>query len=309
MYIVIVNPTAGNGKAMKLFKTIQKDPLFKQKECRTFLTEYEGHGKKIAEQVAEIYKEKITSILVIGGDGTLNEVMNGLRHHRSIPVSTIPAGSGNDFSRGIGVKSNSLELFRKLVTRPKSRRCRLGMYTINGRKKLPPAFFLNSIGIGFDATVALIANKSRYKKILNRLGIGSLSYVLALIQGLSRFEPVALKVIVDGHVSRFEKGFMVTISNHPFYGGGMKIAPTAHIQKPELSVLVIDDISKWKVLFLFVTVFFGKHTRFKEVHLLKGNVITIEAEQRIPIQIDGDTSMADTCEIKKTEEMREFHVA
>ncbi|MBM7554914.1 diacylglycerol/lipid kinase family protein [Thalassobacillus pellis] len=299
MHIIIINAAAGSGKAVKIFKSIQKDPSFKEKQCRSFLTEYRGHAEKIAAQVAEIYHEKIDSVMVIGGDGTLHEVMNGLNKYPGIPVAFLPAGSGNDFARGIGTKLRALSLFQSIIKSPKKKLFHPGIYQVNASKKAQ-RYFMNSLGFGIDAAVVRAAEQARYKYILGKLGIGSLRYALVFMQVLRSFVPMEVELEIDGRVLRYNRAFMVTVANHPYYGGGMKVAPHANASSRELGVIVVQDIPKWKTLLMFLTVYTGKHVWMKEVHQYKGNNITIRSNRPMLFQVDGETGKCQSCEMKKS---------
>ena len=287
MYLLIVNPQAGNGRADRLFELIQKDPLFKEKNCRTFRTAYEGHAEKLAEQIAEIHHEHVKCIIVVGGDGTLHEVVNGLRHYPEIPVALIPTGSGNDFSRGIKSKMKGVSLFRKIVKNPKRLSVHVGNYVTNGRYKHGKRLFVNSIGFGLDGELVQLANKHQFRKWIKRLRLHSFIYPIALLPVLRTFEPINIEIEIDGDKEPTERATLVAVTNHAYYGGGMKIAPHADIKKKRFSVTIIDPLPKWKFLMFFVTVFLGKHTLLKEVRVKEAETFKITSKQAIPYQVDG----------------------
>ncbi|QGS68540.1 hypothetical protein CV093_08375 [Oceanobacillus sp. 143] len=168
---------------------------------------------------------------------------------------------------------------------------------------MPVRKFVNSIGFGFDAQIADTVNKSFYKNIFNRLGIGTFSYVIALIQVLIHFKPMTIVVDINQQKRKITNCWMVTTGNHPYYGGGMKIMPNAKIQPNILPILIIQDISKWKVLSLFITVFIGKHQMFKEVEILETTGFTIVSDQELFYQVDGQTDTCRTCIVSKQEEV------
>ena len=299
MYIFIINPTAGSGSAIKQFAKIQASQLYKEIESRYFITKYNGHAEKI---VGHIVKEEsnnsITAIIVIGGDGTLHEVINGIEK-RHVPIAIIPSGSGNDFARIFSNDRKPLAIL-KAITKGKSNQSYwLGNYQMkNGKKR----YFVNSIGFGFDAEITQIANQSFYKKILNKLWLGRASYVIALIQVLRRFKPLNVEIEVNGQKRQIKDCWMVTIANHPYYGGGMKIIPDAVVQPSVFPVLIIHSISKWKVLGLFMTVFIGKHIQFKEVEIFETTELKISSTDKMYYQVDGETHVSRPCVITKQAE-------
>lgn len=294
MYIFIVNPTAGNGGAKKAYDKIKKSREFKQVESRCFFTEYIGHAEQIASQLDTISGET-RCVIVIGGDGTLHEVMNGLQK-LAYPVSFIPVGSGNDFARGCRITGSPTEIFRCVITEQNKIPYWLGDYQGDEESKRK---LVNSIGFGFDAKIAKTVNDSIYKKVLNKLYLGKISYVIALVQVLFHFKPMSIDIIADDKWRTLKSCWMVTIANHPYYGGGMKIIPKATIQAEVFPVLIIHSISKLKVLGLFLTVFTGRHVNFKEVEQFEAERLEISSDDYIPYQVDGQTSKCFSCVITK----------
>ncbi|WLR45978.1 diacylglycerol kinase family lipid kinase [Halobacillus litoralis] len=307
MYIMIVNPEAGNGKAMSLFRRIQNEPLYKKENCRSFLTEEAGHAESLALQVTKIHHESLKGIIVLGGDGTLHEVVNGIRNYPETPVCFIPAGSGNDFVRGISLKKRGLKLFRSYVRSPKKSKVFLANYSLNQRQKHGRRTFMNSIGFGLDGVVAATANQQKYRSWTRRLHLTKLTYPLALLRSISKAEPVHFNLFLDGKQLNMHQAMMVTITNHPYYGGGMKIAPKSKINSKEMSILVVKPISKKKLLAMFISVFFGLHTKMKEVEEWKASSVHIRSEQPLPFQVDGQSGSCFDCSIKKAETSTTFY--
>lgn len=300
MYIVIVNPFAGSGKAMKVFEQVRQSPAYKKVECRAFITQHEGHAEALAQQVAEIYKERIICMIAIGGDGTIHEVLNGLKHHPSVPIAFIPGGSGNDFGKATLLKKGPIELFEDIVGSEENySEYRVGTYQTDYRKTNNKRIFANSIGFGFDGEIVKVANHSILKKWLNHYNIGFLIYCIALLKTLGSFQPKAIELTVDGEKRTLENVWMVTIGIHGYYGGGMRILPNARMQSSQLALLVLHDISKWKVLVMFVSVFWGGHVRFKEVEVLTGSTISVKSEEKLSYHVDGESGSCQACHIQK----------
>lgn len=297
MYRFIMNPIAGNGIAKNIFSKIKRTELYQKIESTCYVTQYSGHAEEMAKQIAEGSGET-TCVIVIGGDGTLHEAINGLCPHH-VPVAFIPGGSGNDFARGCGIKGDPLTIFEQIIAGENKIAYWLGRYQINHEQE---RLFVNNIGFGFDAQITDTANRSRYKKLFNKLRLGSLSYVIAIIQVLFRFKPMTIDLQVNGVLKQVTNCWMVTIANHPYYGGGMKIIPHAKIQPSTFPVLLIHSISKWKVLALFLTVFTGKHVNFKEVELVDAQQFKIVAESEIAYQVDGQTSKCLSCTLSKQQQ-------
>jgi len=299
MYILIVNPAAGNGRSLNVLKKIQKDPLFKQKDCRSFFTKYEGHAEELVKHVLEIYNEKVQCIIAVGGDGTMHEIVNGLKNVPSVPVAYIPAGSGNDFARGTNIQKKPAKLFQDIMRGAHVKPYWCGSYLTDKRKPSNRRVFASNIGFGFDAEVAQRANRSTYKKWLNKLRVGFLSYAIALVQTIFQFEPKEVELTVDGETRRISNVWMITTGVHGYYGGGMKVIPSAKMTKDTLHVLIIENISKWKVLAVFLSVFWGGHTKFNEVTVLEASSLSINGDMSLTYHVDGQTGKCQRCIIQK----------
>src|SRR5690625_4006949 len=102
MYVFIINPIAGNGRAKQIFLQLTTSKIYKSLKSIHFYTEYQGHAEEIAYHISMTYKADLMGMIVVGEDGTLHEVVNGLTD-QTIPVSIIPSGSGNDFARGCSI--------------------------------------------------------------------------------------------------------------------------------------------------------------------------------------------------------------
>lgn len=296
MYIFIVNPVAGKGRAEKIHARVMQDTRYKQLHTETYVTSYHGHAKEITEQIIKTYDlQKIEAFIVIGGDGTFHEVVNGLGQ-KQVPISFIPGGSGNDFARGCAIPKKPQNALHQVFSNQQTVPYWLGTYVQDQNEK---QMFVNCVGFGFDAVVTKAANRSRFKSLFNMLKLGNLVYLLALIRSLATYKPFAVTVDMDGMEKEFTNCFLMTVNNQPYFGGGMKINPKAINNGEHFSILVIDSISRLKIFALFSTVFTGSHLRFKEVQTFEAKQIKIKAPASIPFQVDGETGDLRHCFIQK----------
>lgn len=294
MYAVIVNPIAGNGKALAIYEQVKGNPHL-QKNTRFYISEYKGHITNILKEMQEI-KQAPRLLFVIGGDGTMHEVANALEN-KNIKIVYIPGGSGNDFSRGANINTDTDQVIEQAITKEKEAQYSLSSYEIDSKGK---QYFINCFGVGFDAVVTKSASGLRVRKLLYKLRLNSLVYVFALLRELFFYQPIKVTAIIDGHEKTFHKVLLLSVNNQPYMGGGMKINPDAINNREEFSIIVVDSIPKWKVLFLFGTVFFGKHVHFKNVQLFKASEIIIKGEHHLPFQVDGEYSELKQAIVKKS---------
>lgn len=284
---IIVNPLAKNGYGLTIWKKVELELRKEEVPYQVFFTEYAGHAKKIAEYIGN--KAPQTTVVAVGGDGTLHEVINGLIDFPEIKVGFIPGGSGNDFSRGFSIPRNPVaaarSLFQWLKADPK--------YVDLGRivnATSENSYFINNMGAGFDAVIASEANRSRLKALFNRFSMGTVVYAIIVIKQLFSYKCTDVVVDVDGKRYYFPATWFVTVANQPYYGGGMMIAPNACPNDGLLNLIVVHNLSKIKFLAVFISVFWGGHIRYKEVIILKGKRMTITPTSPLLLHSDGESA-------------------
>ncbi|WP_312469938.1 diacylglycerol kinase family lipid kinase [Neobacillus sp.] len=282
----IINPKAGNGHCFKIWGGIEAQLKAEQVPYLAFFTEYPGHAKKLASQIA-VKNDNEKIIIAVGGDGTMHEVMNGVIKHNNITLGFIPGGSGNDFSRGFLIPSDPLEALKVLLRLMKHEPALIDAGKMI-MKDNTEHYFINNMGAGFDAIIAYKVNHSRIKAVLNKLSLGRLVYVFFLLKELFTYKTATIDLSIDGQKHIFEKTWFVTVSNQPYYGGGMKIAPDAQPDDGQLDITVLQQLSRWKLLLVFISVFWGKHIHFKEVKTFKGKMVSIHSSASLYVHGDGE---------------------
>lgn len=283
----IVNPNARNGMSLKIWKKIERYLKSLPISYETLFTQYPGHAVELASKIAQSTENK-NIIVAVGGDGTIHEVIRGIHQYDNIIVGYIPAGSGNDFSRGFSIPKKPLFALKQIIHLLEKRNFPKFDVGIFQNKEIKNGTFINNFGCGFDAVISRKSNQSKLKPILNRFSLGKLIYVYHLIKQIFIYQPTKLTVQIDGKERVFEKVWLVTVSNQPYIGGGMKIAPAAKSNDGSLDVVIVHNISRLKILFLFLTVFWGGHTKMKEVTVLSGKNIQIDSLHSLPLHADGE---------------------
>jgi diacylglycerol kinase (ATP) len=283
----IVNPKAGNGKAASIWSEVHKQLTEVDLDYEFHFSNKSGHAMELAREILS-QTDQLVTIVVIGGDGTINEVVNGIgKEVKRVRLGVIPGGSGNDFSRGYHIPrepKNALLHILKLNNRDLPA-FDLGKIILSNNRE---HFFINSTGAGFDAKIAYEANHSKWKGALNRLSLGQLVYVIFLLKNLFTYRLTTIDLVIDGKKYTFPNTWFVTISNQPFYGGGMKIAPQAIANDGKLNVTVVHQLSKIKLLLVFISVFWGKHIHFKEVESFLAHTVSLHSNEPIFVHSDGE---------------------
>ncbi|MBN8200900.1 diacylglycerol/lipid kinase family protein [Bacillus sp. NTK034] len=284
----IINPQAKNGYCLKVGKKVELILKEENISYSAVRTEYQSHARELAKIYAEQAGGQRLYLVAVGGDGTVHEVMNGAAGHQNVTVGFIPGGSGNDFSRGFGVPkapAESLKAILKGISSHSSVKADIGMIRhIDGKK----TYFINNMGAGFDALISRKVNSSKIKGILNQLSLGKFVYAIFLVKELFTYKCSDLEIAIGEKKLQFNSAWFITISNQPFYGGGMKISPDANPFDGILNVTVVHNISRLKLLFVFASVFKGRHIGFKEVTFLQGQNVSIRSSHPIPFHADGE---------------------
>lgn len=272
-HLFIINPAAGKGKALKLIPEIEK--IFKNREDKFIIeiTTETGHATEIAKQYSSGGDYRIYSV---GGDGTLNEVLNGMVHC-NCSLAVIPAGSGNDFVKSIYncTEDNSIE--DKLLSMINGKEKEVDLGIVNGR------YFLNIASAGFDADVTYNSIKLKKLPIIN----GKLGYILGILITLFKFKTYNLKIDIDN--KKFELNtLLIAVANGKYYGGGINVAPRAIVDDGLFNICLIERVGRFKILRLFPKVIKGKHERIKEVSFHNGKRINLRCEEEMSLNIDGE---------------------
>jgi diacylglycerol kinase family enzyme len=252
--------------------------------------------------------EELDAILVFGGDGTVHRHLGALVK-LARPLLVVPVGSGNDFARALGLRSgkDSLNAWNRFaVDRQNVRVVDLGLITplanlsgadleasahsslrvrSSGQK---PTYFSCAAGVGLDGEIARRANA------LPRWMRAHGGYAFSLPPALLRFRAFDLKLsVAQGEAPEFRLHSLQPVlasvfANTPVYGGGMRVAPTARLDDGQLDVCVIRDISKFKLLTVFPSVYFGRHLGIREVDYFPVASARVETDRPLEVYADGE---------------------
>lgn len=282
-YYFIVNPKARSGMGEMIWKGIEPELKKQRIDYQCFLTVRRKHASLIAAEITGDGKKH--TLVVLGGDGTLNEVVNGIAFPEKVTVGYIPIGSSNDFARGFGLEKDPGRALKRILDPGEIRKLDIGEITGGNRVRR----FAVSCGIGFDAGVCHEVCVSKWKRILNRIGLGKLCYAVVALDRLKKDRPVTMTVMLpDGEKRIFEKTYFAAFMNLPFEGGGFKFSPAADPADGMLDVVVVNGIGIPQILFLLPLAFAGKHVNFKGISIIRCSDICIECSEPLPLHTDGE---------------------
>lgn len=274
-HLFIVNPVAGNGIALRITKTI--DMLFKELKLKYEDIDYEivytkeaGHATEIARKYSSRGDYRIYAV---GGDGTLNEVLNGMVGSNS-SLGCIPGGSGNDFIKTIVTKFDRKRILMNTVLGTEEE---IDIGEVNGR------YFINIASMGFDASV--VKNVDKFKNLKHLPN--KFAYIASIFDTARNFKNLNLKMVIDDEEFQTE-AFMVAIANGKYYGGGIKIAPLAEIKDSLLDVLLVRNMTAVKIMKFLPKAIAGKHMDLEEVTFRRAKEVYLLSDEPVFINIDGE---------------------
>jgi diacylglycerol kinase (ATP) len=276
--VIILNPTAGRRRGQALRSRLEA-LLNSHKGWEIRETSHRGHGRELARQAQD---EGAEIVAAAGGDGTLSEVLNGLMSgSRGSALAVIPAGTGNDFARHLGIGIN-LELAVNTLFEGEAKPIDIGKITLSGQSH----FWLNICGCGFDAKVAHRINTSRSHPLLRHIK-GTPAYIAAVGGELLRLRATALRLELDGQATE-ERTVLCAIANSSSYGGGMLVAPEASLHDGLFDLCTIGDASRMEFVRAFPGVFSGRHVKHPKVTMRRAASIRLESNRPLPVLVDGD---------------------
>ena len=289
VYHFIANPNASSGFGKEVWNKVE--PILKEKKIdyQVYFTKYQRHAEKLTASITA--DKQPHTLVVLGGDGTIGEVVSGIRCPEKITLGYIPIGSGNDFARGLELTRNYEEALEQILHPQHIRKLNLGVTEYENTKRR----FAVSSGFGYDATICQEVCVSRLKRFLNRIKLGKLAYVGLSISCLIRCTPKKMKITLDdGRVLEFKQTFFATAMNLPYEGGGCKFCPDARPDDDMLDLIVVADVPKLQALLILPTVFTGKHTHLKGVHIYRCKSAELESEIPLVLHMDGETVFPET---------------
>lgn len=302
MLYFIANETARTGKGTAVWRQVQLELRAKKIPYKVYTTEYKEHATELAKMISE-KDEKDICIVVVGGDGTLNEVINGITDFEKVRVSLIPAGSGNDFARNLGIKKSPQErLARILECVEKGPDCcdRIDLGQAQWSESAKTRKYAISSGVGMDALVCKKNAVSKIKVVMNKLGLGKISYLIVTVQSLFTMEKADIAVKADGsNTINFKKTIFAAAMNAKAEGGGVPMAPKASVQDGMLSMCFVYKFSKLGALIFLPFLATGTHEHLRGCKVFDCNKIDIRIKKPMALHTDGEY-LGDVTEVSYT---------
>ena len=319
MYYMIVNPASKSGRGARIWA--QLEPLLKERniDYQVLFSKQAGHVSQIIRDLCDRAisgsGDDILKLIVLGGDGTLNEALQGITDFDRVQLGDIPTGSSNDRARDLKLPKDPAAILNQILSCKAPVRMDIGCLTFentsdefsrrHGEEISSKRYFAVSCGIGFDAAVCEEALSSRFKNMMNKIGLGKLTYLGIALKQLIAAKKISCDIILDDKetisLSRF---FFIAGMIHQFEGGGFMFCPNADSHDGIMDICAVGDISKWLILFALPTAFVGKHYRFNGINRYSAKKISLKTSAPLWVHTDGEVSVkADaitlTCEKEK----------
>lgn len=283
-WFVIVNPVAGNGRGLDDFPYISK--LLREAGIRyePVFTEHKHHA---TELTVSAVRQGYRHIIMVGGDGTLHEVVNGLFIQQEVEpkevlVAVLAVGTGNDWVRTVGMPRRYEDAV-KAIREECSFLQDVGVVSYEESHYRQTRYMANVAGVGFDAVVAGRIDHLRQKRRLNRW-----SYARNLVRCFFGYKSAGMKVWIDDELIHNNLLMSVAIGICKYNGGGVQQLPEAVADDGLFDLSLIRPIHFWHIIFRFHYLFNGGIYRIGHVKQARGSRVRIESSPEVPLEIDGE---------------------
>jgi YegS/Rv2252/BmrU family lipid kinase len=273
----LVNPASGNGSTGKRWPELARRASALGLEGETFFSERPGH---LIELARDAVAGGATLVIAVGGDGTLNEVVNGVAG-RDVDLATIPLGTGMDFGRTYEIPTKFDDAVRVALAGD-VRTIDAGRVTYRTwAGETAERYFANVSSVGMSGAVAQRANG-----MSKRLG-GRVTFFYALTRVFLEWQNTEVTVRLDD-AERRGRMHDVIVANGVWHGGGMKLAPDAAPDDGQFDVVLIGDVSKADFLTTAPKIYKGKHVHHPKVEVLRSKRVEVDAPVQLPIELEGE---------------------
>lgn len=278
---VLANPLARRGTGLAIAAEVERLVRSHGIEVTVLVGADLADAHRLADQA--VANEEIDALVAVGGDGTMRLALEAAAGSPT-PVGIVPAGTGNDLARTVGIPLNDLPGAVAIIAAGRSEAIDLGRVRLSGADGQREVLFVTVAATGFDADVTDRANRLRWPR-------GKARYLVAAIVEVARLRPRRFTVRVDGTTITDGDVIFTAIGNTRSYGGGMLITPSADVHDGELDVTVATmapGFSRMTMLRLMPTVFSGRHVDLEMVRTARGTTIEVTSDPPALVSVDGD---------------------
>lgn len=289
-FFIVVNEHANSGKSKQNWQLV-KSTLDNRQINYTFkITNHD------AKQVAYSFAKNLTTaslddyiVMVVGGDGTLNDTINGLKHahlSKDLPLSFIPSGNTKSFAKGSGISNNPAEALNQILIAKDAQYLDIGCFEeITHNKK---GYFLNDFGIGIDAYIVSLNTHIAHHTLFKKMHLGFLPYIWNVLKAYFNQESFNVTVRVDNKYEFYKHAFLVNIANHPYFNKHITLSPEADVNDHKLDLIIADNINFFNCILFSIFLYFKKQLKLPSVYHYKKKEIHLIINSLEFGQIDGE---------------------
>ena len=288
MYYFLVNDSGGSGKTKKIWQDVKNVLESRGIGFKAFKTESDEHVRELSGKISSLKDDDDIRIVILGGDGTINNVLNGIKHFDRIKMGFLPTGSANDLVRGLSIPKDPLKALDDILDDTKERIIDLGKISWKDGERL----FGISGGVGLDALVCKQALTSKLKPVLNKIGMGQSIYTLLTVKDLFTMKYMEGRITFkNGPVEQtvyLDKMVFAAFMNVKAEGGGVPMAPDAEYDDGLISTCALSGMPRHKSFFSFPKLLKGRQKEIKGFVLKDASEIHVKLSQDAVVHTDGE---------------------
>ncbi len=298
---VVVNPAGASGRTKKYWMN-KVEPLFRD-------ADYTVHYSTVDHGISDICRELTetgdhVNLVIVGGDGTMNDAVNGIADFSNVSVGLIPCGSGNDLARDLPLKKDLRENVASILSGKVTNTIDLGEVVYHNRcciidkknntydntviKGDKTCRFIISAGAGFDAETCVYVQVSKMKKLLNRIHLGKLIYITVAAKLIFRMEKFSCTMTTERKTLTFPRCMFTVAMNHKYEGGGFKFCPDADDKDGMLDLCTAGDFTRGEFFKVFPSAYSGSHEKYAKVYPDRAEYVRIQTDRPVWIHTDGE---------------------
>ena len=306
MYHVIVNPASKSGKGKLIWAELEQVLVDRGIDYKVVFSKKPGHVIKLVRDLSGYVlassPDAVLKLIVLGGDGTLNEALQGISDFSRVEIGYIPTGSSNDLARDLCLPKDPVKCLNNILDCKKPTLMDIGLLQydntsdelsrLHDENVLSRRYFDVSAGIGYDAAICEEALATPLKNVLNKIGLGKLIYLIVALKQLIQTKRCECTMTLDDEkVIKMPQFLFIAAMIHQYEGGGFMFGPGASAFDGKFDICAVTDIRKYMVLLALPTALKGKHFRFKGIERYEASKIHIETRKPCWVHTDGEVSM------------------
>lgn len=283
---IVINPFGASGRALAEWHRVEEILEKRTIDYKVYFSSRQQPIDAICRRLTTT--EEVVYLLIIGGDGTMNEALNGIVNVEKVRLGYIPAGSGNDLAKGLGLVEDTEALLNIILQGYVHRSVDIGVATYRCEQHFQSRRFFVGCGIGFDAEICHRVLFGWWKKLLNKCGLGKFVYLMVALRLIFVSKMVPVSISYDDETIFYNRCLFAVTMNHPYEGGGFQFCPSAVNNDGRLEVMTVNDIHRWMIFRVFPKAYHGTHLSFKGIEMKSGKHIVVRTQTPMWLHTDGE---------------------